>query len=610
MVNRLATAISPYLRAHADNPVDWREWGQDAFDEASARDVPVFVSIGYSTCHWCHVMARESFSDPLLAAFLNDNFVSIKVDREEYPGVDASYMAQAAAFTQQLGWPLSMFTTPQGVAFHAGTYFPPVPISGYPSFRQVLEAVLDAWVNRRADVLDNAAAIGRAIAASPAPSGGTLPAEADIDNAADRLAAVEDLQYGGFGGAPKFPVAPVLTFLLESGSGSDLGVRTLERMAASPLRDPVEGGFFRYATKRDWSDPHYERMLYDNALLLDAYALAWADDDSRDWARTAATGIADFLTGVLQLPSGGYASAQDSESVIDGARVEGGYYARDAEGRSALEPPALDEKVLAGWNGLAIAALARAAVFFDRDDWLESARWAADYLLENHRGSDGRLVRASVAERRSAARATLEDYGMLATGLLALAAATGEPAYATAARSFVDETLAAGESAGAVFAEPGGGDPVLVASGITLAGDPSEGAYPSGLSASADAAWRLYLLSGESRYRDATIAVLGGVAALALANPLSFGTSLNLLHRLARTPVQLVIVSPDAAGRTAGLPAGIRTQRTDVTALVSEQQAREWAAAGFELFEARTPRNGARAAYLCENFTCRIPTEI
>lgn len=617
MVNRLASALSPYLRAHADNPVDWREWGSEAFDEASARDVPVFVSIGYSTCHWCHVMARESFSDPDIAGILNENFVSIKVDREEYPAVDASYMAQAAAFTGQLGWPLSLFTTPEGLAFHAGTYFPPMPVSGYPSFRQVLDAVLDAWANRRPEVLRNAAAIGEAIASAPASSGGTLPAPADLDTAADRLdtaadrlAAAEDLQYGGFGGAPKFPVAPVLGFLLESEAGGVLAARTLERMAASPLRDPVDGGFFRYATRRDWSDPHYERMLYDNALLLDAYAAAWAADPTRDWAATAASGIADFLTGVLQLPSGGYASAQDSESVIDGSRSEGGYYARDAAGRSELEPPALDEKVLAGWNGLAIAALARAAVLFERDDWLESARWAADYVLENHRGADSRLVRASVAERRSAARATLEDYGMLASGLLALAAATGEPAYATTARTLVDDVRAAGDAAGTVFAEPGGSDPVLVASGIALAGDPSEGAYPSGISACADAAWRLHVLTGESRYREAAVAALAPITGLALANPLSFGTSLRLLRRLTGTPVQLVVVSPDAAGRTVGLPASIRTQWTDVTALVTEQQAREFAAAGFGLFDARTPRNGARAAYLCENFTCRVPAEV
>ena len=608
MVNRLATAISPYLRSHAGNPVDWREWGTDAFEEAAARDVPVFLSIGYSTCHWCHVMARESFSDPAIAAVLNDNFVSIKIDREEYPSVDASYLAQAAAFTGQLGWPLSVFATPGGVAFHAGTYFPPEPVQGHPSFRQVLDAVLDAWSNRRTEVMQNAAAIGEAIAASPVPTGGALPADADLDTAVALLAAHEDLQYGGFGGAPKFPVAPVLGFLLASGDA--LGVRTLERMAASPLRDPVEGGFFRYATKRDWSDPHYERMLYDNALLLDACTTAWAADDSRDWAGEAAAGVAGFLTGVLQLPTGGYASAQDSESVIDGARSEGGYYAEDAGGRALLDPPALDEKVLAGWNGLAIAAMARAAVVFDRDDWLESARWAADYLLENHRDGDGRLIRASVAERRSAARATLEDYGMLADGLLSLATATGEPVYAIAARALVDEILTAGEAAGTVFAEPGGGDPVLAGHGIAIGSDPSEGAYPSGTSASAQAAWRLHVLTGGRRYLDAAVSALEPVAGLALANPIAFGTSLTLMRRLAGTPVQLVVVSPDDSGRTAGLPDGIRHQATDVTALVTEQQAREFASAGFELFEARTSRNGARAAYLCEDFVCRLPTAV
>ena len=608
MVNRLATAISPYLRSHAGNPVDWREWGTDAFDEASERDVPVFLSIGYSTCHWCHVMARESFSDPAIAELLNDNFVSIKIDREEYPSVDASYLAQAAAFTGQLGWPLSVFTTAGGVAFHAGTYFPPEPVQGHPSFRQVLDAVLDAWANRRTEVMQNAAAIGEAIAASVVPSGGTLPAPADLDDAVGRLAAHEDLQYGGFGGAPKFPVAPVLAFLLAS--GDDLASRTLERMAASPLRDPVEGGFFRYATRRDWSDPHYERMLYDNALLLDDYTTAWAADDDRAWAGEAATGIADFLAGVMQLPTGGYASAQDSESVIDGARSEGGYYAADADGRAVLEPPALDEKVLAGWNGLAIAAMARAAIVFDRGDWLESARWAADYLLENHVDGDGRLVRASVAERRSAARATLEDYGMLADGLLALAAATGEPAYATSARALVDDILAAGQAAGTTFAEPGGGDPVLAGHGIAFDGDPSEGAYPSGISASAQAARRLHALTGNRRYLDAAVAALEPLAALALANPVSFGASLTLMRLLSGPPVQLVVVSPDDAGRIAPLPAGIRRLRTDVTALVTEQQAREFAAAGFELFEARTGRNGARAAYLCEDFVCRLPTEV
>ncbi|GHD50481.1 thioredoxin domain-containing protein [Mycetocola manganoxydans] len=610
MVNRLATSLSPYLRAHADNPVDWREWGQDAFDEASARDVPVFISIGYSTCHWCHVMARESFRDPEIAAVLNDNFVSIKVDREEHPGVDASYIAQAAAFTRQLGWPLSIFTTSEGVAFHAGTYYPPVPIQGHPSFRQLLAAVLDAWTNRRTEVLQNARAIGDAIASSPVPEGGALPAPADIDAAVKRIADSEDLQFGGFGAAPKFPVAPAVNFLLDTEVGMELGARTLEKMAASPLRDAVEGGFFRYATQRDWSDPHYERMLYDNAILLDAYATAWAHDPARNWAAETAAGIARFLGDVLQLPSGGFASAQDSESVIDGARSEGGYYARDAAGREELEPPALDEKVLAGWNGLAIGALARAAVVFDRVDWLDSARAAADHVLAHHRTPDGRLVRASVAERRSSAPAALEDYGMLASGLLNLAAATGETSYAVEARALVDDVLTAGDAAGTVFAEPGGGDPILAAAGIVLAGDPSEGAYPSGISSCATAAWRLHSVTGDRRYLDAAVSALEPISELALANPLSFGTSLALLSRLTRTPVQLVVVSPDGSSPAQELPATIRTRPTDVTALVTEQQAAAFAAAGFELFDARTPQNGARVAYLCENFTCRLPEKV
>ncbi|MBG6239226.1 uncharacterized protein YyaL (SSP411 family) [Mycetocola sp. CAN_C7] len=609
MVNRLATAISPYLRSHADNPVDWREWGPGAFADAAERDVPVFLSIGYSTCHWCHVMARESFSDPDIAAVLNAGFVSIKIDREEYPSVDASYLAQAAAFTGQLGWPLSVFTTPGGVAFHAGTYFPPEPIQGHPSFRQVLDAVQDAWIHRRTEVMQNAAAIGEAVAASIVPDGGTLPGPAELDAAVARLAAHEDLQYGGLGGAPKFPVAPVLAFLLATTDA--LGTRTLERMAATPLRDPVEGGFFRYATKRDWSDPHYERMLYDNALLLDTYTTAWADDGTREWARDAADGIAGFLRSVMQLSTGGFASAQDSESTIDGIRSEGGYYAADAVDRELLEPPALDEKVLAGWNGLAIAALARASVVFDRADWLESARWAADYLLENHIDRDGRLIRASVAERRSAARATLEDYGMLADGLLVLSSATGEPAYAIAGRSLVDDILAAGAAAGgsAVFTEPGGGDPVLAGHGLTVAGDPSEGAYPSGISASAQAAWRLHLLTGRRDYLDAARTALEPLAELAVANPVSFGAALTLMRRLTSASVQLVVVSPDDSVNEA-LPDSIRRKLTDVTAVVTEQQAREFASAGFDLFRGRTTRNGARAAYLCEDFVCQVPTEV
>ncbi|HWS49733.1 MAG TPA: DUF255 domain-containing protein, partial [Microbacterium sp.] len=395
--DRLADAVSPYLRAHAANPVDWWPWGPEPFAEAAARDVPVLVSIGYATCHWCHVMARESFSDPELADWLNERFVCIKVDREEHAEVDATYMAGASAFTQNLGWPLTAFATPQGRLFFAGTYFPPQPVQGMPSFRQVLEAVLDAWTQRRSEVEGNGAAIAQALSTRRGASAAPFPT---TDAVVARLETVEDREFGGFGGAPKFPVAPLLRTLVST----PLGQRTLDAMAASPLRFE---GFFRYATRRDWSEPHYERMLYDNAQLLAAYAEGGRAE--------VAEGIADFMLGTLRLPGGVFASGQDSESVVDGRRVEGGWFLLPPEQRAQAEPPPIDDKVLTGWNGLAIEGLAVAGARLGRADWIDAARAAADHLLE-HAVLPDRLVRVA----GSPAPATLEDYGMLATGLLAL----------------------------------------------------------------------------------------------------------------------------------------------------------------------------------------------
>ncbi|MFI5061717.1 MAG: thioredoxin domain-containing protein, partial [Actinomycetales bacterium] len=488
MANRLADAISPYLRSHAGNPVDWFPWGAEAFAEAERRDVPVLISIGYATCHWCHVMARESFSDPELATVLNARFVAVKVDREEHPDVDAGYLSAASAFTGNLGWPLTVFTTPRGRAFFAGTYFPPVALAGRPSFRQVLDAVSDAWITHREEVEDTAARVVEALetASAAAIEVSDLPDAAALDTAVAAVAATEDPVFGGFGTQPKFPVAPVLGFLLAREAGADLGAATLQRMAASPLRDPVDGGFFRYATRRDWSEPHYERMLYDNALLLRDYAVAWQHTQA-DWARDAAEGIARFLLDVLRRAGGGFASAQDSESVIDGARVEGGYYRASPEERAQLTPPPLDEKVLTGWNGLAIGALATAGFTLHRPVWIAAAREAADLLLARHRRADGTLVRASLDGRMSEASATLEDYGGLAGGLLDLALVTGEVRYASAARDLVDLCIDAAEERHCALEVPGGGDPVLRSNGMGIRVDPSEGAYPSGLTATASA---------------------------------------------------------------------------------------------------------------------------
>ncbi len=592
MPNRLTDAVSPYLRSHADNPVDWFPWGEEAFAEAARRDVPVLVSIGYSTCHWCHVMARETFSDPELAGYLNANFISIKVDREEHPDVDSSYLAAAGAFTENLGWPLNVFVTPLGRAFFAGTYFPPEPRGGHPAFRQVLDAVLDAWTTRRAQVEDSAARVAEALAAGESRRETALPLE--FDGVVAELVAYEDRQFGGFGGAPKFPVAPVLLFLLARASVGDaeaggLAERTLDAMAASDLRDPIEGGFFRYATKSDWSDPHYERMLYDNAQLLKAYALRGSFE--------VAAGIASFLLTVMRQPGGGFASAQDSESTVAGERVEGGYYALDAAARASETPPALDAKVLTGWNGLAIDALATAGFVVGREDWIRGARDAADALLERHLRADGTLIRASIGERESAASATLEDYGMLAAGLLALATASGEVGYAVAARSLVEATLVGG-----AFVVPGGADPVLAAQGLVLASDPSEGAYPSGLSALADAANRLHLLTGDSTYREASMRALESVAALAVPRPISFGAALTVMSELASPVTQLVIVSEDADSELAAI-ARRRHVSGGMSTVVTRAQSAAFEAAGFELFAGRA-REGA---WFCEDFVCRLP---
>jgi len=617
MANRLASAVSPYLRSHADNPVDWFEWGAEAFAEAQRRQVPVLVSIGYSTCHWCHVMARESFSDETLAGYLNERFVAIKVDREEYPDVDATYLAAASAFTSNLGWPLNVFVTPEGAAFFAGTYFPPVPVEPHPAFRQVLEAVDDAWTNRRDEVEGNAAHIATALRALGDREPGVLPGDAEFAGLVAELLAYEDGEFGGFGGAPKFPVATVVDLLLDRGSLGDaaaqaLAERTLRAMAASDLRDRVEGGFFRYSTMRDWSDPHYERMLYDNALLLGAYARVGMHD--------VAEGIASFLIEVMQQPDGGFASAQDSESTVDGARVEGGYYALDADDRAAQVPPALDRKILTGWNGLAIEALAAAGTRLGHPEWVEVARRTADFLLAEHVLPD-RLVRASIDGTVSEARATLEDYGMLAAALLELALATGEPRYAVEARRLVDQTLGdaapsapstssgnGGGSGAAVFSVPGGADPVLAGHGLAIESDPSEGAYPSGISAVSAAALGLYALTADPVYRRAVTGTMELLAPLAVPRPIAFGAALGVMSALGAEARQLVVVAGATHDGTDVASVARAWQRSGaVIAVVTEAQAREFAAAGFELFEGRTTRDGQSTAYLCRDFVCALP---
>lgn len=602
MNRRLTEATSPYLRSHAANPVPWFPWGDEAFAEARARDVPVLVSIGYSTCHWCHVMARESFEDPATAAELAAGFVSIKVDREEHPDVDAAYLAAASAFTANLGWPLTVFATPQGRPFYAGTYFPPEPRGGLPAFRQVLAAVREAWEERRAQIDDTAAAVIEALADARMHAGGeasAAPTAGELVAAAERLAAREDPAHGGFGDGdgPKFPVATALRFLQttlvreRTPAAAAVADRALAAMSASGLRDAVEGGFFRYATRSDWSIPHFERMLTDNAQLLDV-ALTAGD-------ATTAVGVARFLLDVLQQPTGGFGAAQDSESVIDGARSEGGYYERDASARAALERPAVDGKVVTGWNGLAIGALARAGVRAGEAAWIDAARWAAEAVIEINVAPDGRLSRASLDEIPSRAAATLADYGQFASGLVALGMATGEPAYAVRARELVDACLAP-DGAPAV---PGGGDPVLAAQGFAAADAASDGDEPSGPAALAEAALALWMLGAGHQYRDVAERIVADGGQDALAQPLAHGALLRVAAGLVTAPRQIVVVTGEPRHP---LVAAARELDADVLAVVTPEGARAFAASGFELFASKTALDGP-TAYVCRDFACRLP---
>jgi uncharacterized protein len=598
--NRLGSAVSPYLRQHADNPVDWREWGPEAFAEARERDVPVLVSIGYATCHWCHVMARESFSDPAVADLLRQDFVAVKVDREERPDVDASMMAAASAFTGQLGWPLTVFTTPDAHVFFAGTYFPPQPVQQVPSFRQVLGAVLDAWRDRRGEVDANASAIATAIRqgaeADATESSGDgrggdeprLPSVDAIRGVLDQLRQAEDTTYGGFGGAPKFPSAPLLELLGDlaadapDGDADARGLlgRTLGAIAGSELTD-ADGGVFRYATQRDWSVPHYERMLYDNAGLLPVAESAQA------------RGIAAFLRDTLRRPDGAFVAAQDSESTIDGLRVEGEWYRRPLAERAQLDPPPLDDQVLTGWNGLAIRGLAIAGARHGDDEMIALARGAADAVLAAHLRDGHVAVRSSSPRGTSSAPATIEDVGLLAEGLLELALVAGEVSYASAARVLVDDGLAGRF----------GVDPVLDSAG-TSTGEQPQTALRSGTVGLASAAATIAALTGVRSDRDAAVRLVADRARSGTERPLGYADALGLALTLGRPSREVVVVAADQEDPMRSAAFDARRPGTTIAA-VTPAQADEWAAAGFGLFESRAALEPA--AYVCHDHVCALP---
>lgn len=593
-MSRLAGEISPYLLAHKDNPIWWFPWGEDAFAEAKKRDVPVLVSIGYHTCHWCHVMARESFASPETAAIVNDNLVSIKVDREERPDVDNHYMAAAQAFTSHLGWPLNVFVTPDGHPFYAATYLPPTARSGQPSFTDVVLAVSAAWTERRDEVEKSAAGLSDSLRVALAYRDEASEDALDVDRVISQLVTLEDPEYGGFSGSQKFPMAPVLTFLLDATDdprAAALADRTLDVMATSDLRDPIEGGFFRYATQPDWTIPHYERMLTDNALLLSCYARAGKVD--------VAEGIVSFLKNQMAV-EGGLASAQHSESIVDGQLSEGGYYLLDAAGRAAHEPPELDKKVITGWMGLVLSGLANA----ERAGISGSGVWAeelAETLLATHRPKPGVFHRVSLGGHLSSAPATLEDYGGLALGLLDLARVTGDVRWADVAKELVDECAEAGGGTRLVSASTP--DPVI----HQLSGgenDITEGATPSGAALISQAASALWVLTGSENYRDLARATASVGAAIVTTHPLGAGGFASALLRSEATHWAIVVVDDNQDSELRHIATTVDSGRATVIT-VTRKQAQRFAQAGCELFARRGDESGV--AYICQNQVCEKP---
>ncbi|MFD5129130.1 thioredoxin domain-containing protein [Streptomyces olindensis] len=665
MPNRLARATSPYLLQHADNPVDWWPWEADAFEEARRRDVPVLLSVGYSACHWCHVMAHESFEDQETADYLNAHYVSVKVDREERPDVDAVYMEAVQAATGHGGWPMTVFLTPDAEPFYFGTYFPPAPRQGMPSFRQVLQGVHQAWEDRREEVTEVAGKIVRDLAGREISYGDAqTPGEQELAQALLALTREYDPQRGGFGGAPKFPPSMVLEFLLRhhARTGAEGALQmasdTCERMARGGIYDRLGGGFARYSVDRDWVVPHFEKMLYDNALLCRVYAHLWRATGSEP-ARRVALETADFMVRELRTEEGGFASALDADSDDGtGRHVEGAYYVwtpeqlrealgeQDGElaaryfgvteegtfehGQSVLQlpqqeelfdadkvasvrerllakraerpAPGRDDKIVAAWNGLAIAALAETGAYFDRPDLVEAAVAAADLLVRLHLDEQARLTRTSKDGHAGANAGVLEDYADVAEGFLALGSVTGEGVWLEFAGFLLDHVLArfTDPESGAMFDTAADAERL-----IRRPQDPTDNAAPSGWTAAAGALLSYAAHTGSEPHRTAAERALGVVKALGPRVPRFIGWGLAVAEAVLDGPREVAIVGPsldDEGTRALHRTALLGTAPGTVVA-VGAPESEE-----FPLLADRPLVGGEPAAYVCRNFTCDAPT--
>ncbi|MGW9214526.1 thioredoxin domain-containing protein [Embleya sp. NPDC055664] len=668
MPNRLVGSTSPYLLQHADNPVDWWPWGEEAFAEARRRDVPILLSVGYSACHWCHVMAHESFEDEATAAIVNADFVAIKVDREERPDVDAVYMEATVALNGgQGGWPMTVFATPDGEPFHCGTYYPNAARHGMPSFRQLLHAVKVAWKDRNDEVRRTGTQIAASLAAPRALyTDGAAPTAEELDAALTLLAHDYDTAHGGFGHAPKFPPSMVLEFLLRhharTESEAALGIvqETCEAMARGGLYDQLGGGFARYSVDEAWVVPHFEKMLYDNAQLIRVYTHLWRATGS-EFARRIALQTADFVVRELRTPEGAFASALDADSAdAEGHSVEGAFYvwtpaelvevlgAEDGawaadvfgvteegtfeHGRSVLrladdpedferltdvrarllaargkrERPGRDDKVVAAWNGLTIAALAEAGTLFSRPDLLDAALAAADLLVAVHLGGDeddelgDRLVRTSRDGRPGPNAGVLEDYADVAEGFLALYAVTADDAWLTFAGVLVDVILGHFvDEDGALYDTADDAEELF-----RRPQDPTDGVTPSGWTGAAGALLGYAAYLGSAEHREAAGRALGVVRVLAAQTPRGIGWGLAVAEAWLDGPREIAVVGPrdDDATWALYLTALMTTAPGAVVAMGDPAEDPP-----VPLLRDRTPVGGRPAAYVCRHFTCDAP---
>jgi len=664
--NRLAGETSPYLLQHAHNPVDWFPWGEEALEKAEREDRPILLSIGYAACHWCHVMERESFEDPETASLMNEHFVAIKVDREERPDLDAIYMDAVQAMTGHGGWPLTAFLTPDGKPFYAGTYFPDEDRHGLPAFSRILTAIAETWATRRDEAETQAQRVVDGIGRAGMLRASDEPLSEDVLAQAFRgLADAFDPRWGGFGHAPKFPQPMTLEFVLRAHlrdmpNALEMLQVTLDRIAAGGMHDQVGGGFHRYSTDERWHVPHFEKMLYDNAQLARLYVRAWQVTGNERY-RSVAARTCDYLLREMRHPDGGFLSSQDADSegvegrffvwpwdelvaavgepvasalgatpggnwegtnvlwmphplagVADGYGVELADLGHDVDAaRSTLFAlrerrvhPATDDKVLAGWNGLAISALAEAGRALDEPRYVEAAVRAAGFVLEELRDAVGRLLR-SWRDGRVSGKAFADDHALMAEACLTLYETTFELRWFEQARALADELLRLfhDEDRGGFFQAGADADALVVRSKELY-----DNAVPSGNSVAADVLQRLAHLTGEPEYERAALSALRLVRDAMAQAPTGFGQALSALDLYLGPVLEVAILGTPEHPGTRVLIDEVLVRRylpNHVLAVASPDD--RAALDAVALLHERGALDGKPTAYVCERFTCQLP---